>query len=61
MYKISHEVIKFIEQTMKTGGRSIVETKIQRGIFQGDAQSPLLFMITMIPLNHTLRKCAAGY
>ena len=40
MYKISHEVINFIEQTMKTwrveltaGGRSIGETKIQRGIF----------------------------
>ena len=68
MYKISQEVINFIEQTMKTlrveltaGGRSIVETKIQRGIFQGDAQSPLLFIIAMMPLNHILRKCTAGY
>ena len=68
MYKISHEVINFIEQTMKTwrgeltaGGRSIAETKIQRGIFQGGALSPLLFIIAMIPLNHILRKCAAGY
>ena len=68
MYKISHEVINFIEQTMKTwrveltaGGRSIAETKIQRGIFQGDALSPLLFIITMMPLNHILRKCAAGH
>ena len=67
LYKISHEVINFIEQTMKTcrveltaGGRSIAETKIQRGIFQ-DAQSPLLFIIAMMPLNHILRKCAAGY
>ena len=40
MYRISHEVINFIEQTMKNwrveltaGGRSIAETKIQRGIF----------------------------
>ena len=48
MYKISHEVINFIEKTMQTwrveltaGGRSIVETKIQRGIFQGYALSPL--------------------
>ena len=62
MYKISHEVINFIEQTMKTwrvdlraGGRSIAETKIQRGIFQGDALSPLLFIIPMMPLNHILR------
>ena len=67
MYKISHEVINFIEQTMKTwrvelaaGGRSIAETKIQRGVFQGDALSSLLFIIAMMPLNHILRKCAAG-
>ena len=63
-YKISHEVIKFIEQTMKTwrveltaGGRSIAETKIQKDIFQ----SPLLFRLAMIPLNHILRTCTAGY
>ena len=68
MYKISHEVINFIKQTMKTwgveltaGGRSIAETKIQRGIFQGDAISPLLFIIAVMPLNHILRKCSAGY
>ena len=68
MYKISHVVINFIEQTMKTwrvdltaGGRSIAKTKIQRGIFQGDTLSPLLFIIAMMPLNHILRKCAAGY
>ena len=68
MYKISHEVINFIKHTMKTwrveltaGGRSIAETKTQRGIFQGDTLSPLLFIIAMMPLNHILRKCPAGY
>ena len=68
MYKISHGVINFMEKTMKTWrveltdwGRRIAETKIQRGIFQGDALSPLLFVIAMTPLNHILRKCAAGY
>ena len=67
MYKISHEVTNFTEQTMKTwrveltaGGRSTAETKIQRGIFQGRALSPLLFIIAMMLLNHILRKCAAG-
>ena len=68
MYKISHEVINFIEPTMKTwrvdlteGRRSKAETKIQGGIFQGDALSPSQFIIAMMPLNHILRKRAAGY
>ena len=68
MNKISDEVINFINKTLKTwrvgltvGGRSLVETKIQRGIFQGDALSPLLFIIAMMPLNYILRKCTDGY
>ena len=47
MYKISHETINFIKKNMKNwkvkltaGGKSLAETKIQRGIFQGDALSP---------------------
>ena len=43
-----YKVINLIEQTMKTWrveltaeGRSMAETKIQRGIFQGDALSPI--------------------
>ena len=62
MYKISNEVINFIEKTMKTwgveltaGGRSLAKAKIQRSISQGDALSPLLFIIAMMPLNHILR------
>ena len=65
MYKISDEVINIIDKTMKTwrvelttGGR-LAEAKIQRGIFLGDALSPLLFIIAMMPLNHILRKCTA--
>ena len=68
MYKISHKTINFLEKTMKNwrveltaGGKSLAETKIQRGIFQGDALSPLQFIIAMIPQNHILRKCIAGY
>ena len=68
MYKISHEVINFIEKTMKNwrveltaGGKSLAETKIHRGIFHGDALSPVLFIVAMMPLNHILRKCTAWY
>ena len=55
MYKISVEIINFIKKTMKiwrveltAGGKSLAEAKNQRGIFQGDAISPLLFIIAMI-------------
>ena len=50
MNNISDEVVNFIEETMKiwrvelaAEEKSLAETKIQRGIFQGDALSPLLF------------------
>ena len=46
---------------LTSGGKSLPETKIQRGIFQGYALSPPLFIIAMMPLNHILRKCTAGY
>ena len=68
MYKISDEVINIFEKTRKTcrveltaGGRTLAEAKIQRGIFQGDALSPLLFVIYTMQLNHILRKCTAGF
>ena len=50
----------FIEKNMKNwrieltaGGKSLAETKIQRGIFQGDVQSPLLFIIADATKPHT--------
>ena len=71
MYKISHEIIDFIKKKNKNmknwrveltaGGKSLVETKIQRGIIQGDALSPLLTIIAMMQLNHILRKYTTGY
>ena len=68
VYKILYNVMDFMEKTMKTwrveltvGGRSLAEAKIKRGIFQGDSISPLIFIIAMMPLNHILRKCTAGY
>ena len=67
MYKISDEVIKFIEKITETNrveltaGSSLVEAKIQRAIFQGDALSPLLFIITMMLIDHIFGKYTAGY
>jgi hypothetical protein len=35
--------------------------KINRGIFQGDSLSPLLFCIALIPLTHELNRTKCGY
>ena len=68
VFKISHEVMNFIEKTVKTWrmgliarGKSLTETNIQRRIFQGDALSPSLFIIAMMPGNYIPRKCMAGH
>ena len=51
MHRITDGVIKFMEETLKnwrveltTGGKSLAEMKIPRGIFQGDALSLLLLL-----------------
>ena len=40
---------------------NVEKAKIQRAIFQGDALSPLLFIIAMMPFNHIVRKCIDGW
>ena len=37
------------------------DIKIQRGIFQGDSLSPLLFCICLLPLTEQLNKLDTGY
>ena len=44
-----------------SNGESLGSVSIRRGIFQGDSLSPLLFVVSMIPLSLVLRKCEAGY
>ena len=59
--------MKFIESAgenlkveLMAGGKSFAEVKIQGGIFQGHALLQFLFVVTMMPLNHILTKCAGG-
>ena len=68
MYKITNQILQFIEKTIQTwrvkfiaGGKCLEQVRTQRGIFQRDAKPPLLFVIAMMPLNHILRKCTAGF
>ena len=46
---------------LAAGEQRLAEVKIQRDILQGDALSSVLFVIAMMPLNHSLRKFSAGY
>ena len=57
----------FMEKIMKTlrvkltaEGKCLAEAKIQRGILQGYALSPLIFITAMMLLNHILKNCTAG-
>ena len=58
---VNEKIRKTLRVEFTAGGRSLAEAKIQRGIFQGDGLSPLLFKIAMMPFNHILRKCTAGF
>ena len=46
---------------LTSNGKSLGSVSIKRGIFQGYSLSPLLFVVSMIPLTLILRKCEAGY
>ena len=41
---------------LTSGGETLGTVKIERGIFQGDSLSPLLFVMIMIPLSMILEK-----
>ena len=66
MYKISGEVIKFTENTTQSEREELTarEESLSENPwrdFQGYALLPLLFVISMIPLSHILRKCTNDY
>ena len=68
IFKIADNIKNTLKNSMKnwqteltSGGVSLGEVKVKRGIFQGDSLSPLLFVISLIPMSHILRKVKAGY
>ena len=65
---VNRELREFLEESMKSwqvqlfcGDEILGEVNIKRGIFQGDSLSPLLFVISLIPLTHVLRASKPGY
>ena len=67
-FGIADNVIRLLRQSMSywktklfANGTFLGTVKIKRGIFQGDAFSPLLFVIALIPLTYILRETNMGY
>ena len=46
---------------LSANGNILGTVNVRRGIFQGDSLSPLLFVVTLIPLSLVLREVKAGY
>ena len=68
IFGIAENIKKLLSESMKswrtelTSGSNVFwDVQIQKDIFKGDAQSPLLFVIAMIPLNLPLRKSRFAY
>ena len=65
---IAEDVRELLEKSMKqwklslaSNGNELGDVKVNRGIFQGDSLSPLLFVFCMIPISLVLRTVKAGY
>jgi hypothetical protein len=68
MVKVSDNIKRFVKGGMEqwktileNSGKQLGEVKIKRGIFQGDSLSPLMFVMTMIPLTMVLRRLTPAY
>ena len=68
MLGIAENFRKFLENSMKNwklllayNGLESCEIDVNRGIFQDDSLSPLIFVICVIPLSFLSRKVKASY
>lgn len=67
-HKVNPKITRLVEKSMEnwstsltSGGKHLADIKIECGIFQGDALSPLLFCVALNPLSHLLRRAKQGY
>ena len=68
MVGVAENIVELLRKSMETWktqltacGDVLGEVNIKRGIFQGDSLSPLLFVVTLIPLTILLRESGLGY
>ena len=68
MFGIAENLREFVVGSMNrwttnliSSGEYLGTVHVRRGTFQGDSLSPLLFVISMIPLTLVLRGVNAGY
>ena len=68
IFKVADSMRNMIEKSMRNWkkeltlrGETLGEVKIKRGIFQRDSLSPILCVITLIPLSLLLRDMKTGY
>ena len=68
MFGIAENLRTFWQKSMQqwrlsltANGEDLGEVNVKRGIFQGDSLSPMLFVLSMVPLSLILKKVNACY
>ena len=68
MFGTAENLRTFLQKSMQqwrlsltANGEDLGEVNMKRGIFQGDSLSPLLFVLSMVPLSLILKKVNTCY
>ena len=68
MFRVAENVSTYLERSVNhwklyltSSGKVLGDVHEMRGIFQGDSLSPLLFVLSVIPISLVLRKVTACY